>query len=145
MLEYAGKGKRTSNLYDDNSVLAKGKKLFSNMFTEVQNVLLQHKPLMTTIIDSAVKGKLPPDQYPSTVGFDFRDKYANVIVFMVGGTTYEEAKEMATIYNSQEDRVILGGTYIHNSKSFIAEISQIKEMGRANKNGVNAFEMENLK
>ena len=123
MLEYAGKSKRTSNLYDDNSVLAKGKKLFSNMFTEVQNVLLQHKPLLTTILDSVVKGKLPPDQYPSTVAFDFRDKFSNVVVFVVGGTTYEEAKEVATIYNVQEDKVILGGSYIHNSKSFIAEIS----------------------
>ena len=104
--------------------------------------MLQHKPLLTTIVDSAVKGKLPPDQYPSTVGFDFRDKYSNIVIFMVGGTTYEEAKEMATIYNMQEDKVILGGSYIHNSKSFIAEISQIKDMGKPGKGGMSAFEME---
>ena len=35
MLEYAGKGKRTSNLYNDGDLLSKGKKLFSNMFSEV--------------------------------------------------------------------------------------------------------------
>ena len=62
----------------------------------------------------------------------------------MGGTTYEEAKEIATIYNTQDIRVILGGTYVHNSKSFIAEISQIKELGKQSRSDINAFEMEKL-
>ena len=45
---------------------------------------------------------------------------------MVGGATYEEAMSLSTTYNIQEDRVLLGGTYLHNSKSFLAEVSQIK-------------------
>lgn len=47
---------------------------------------------------------------------------------MVGGATYEEAKELSCTYNMQDDRVILGGTYVHNSKSFLAEVSQIKQL-----------------
>ena len=73
-----------------------------------------------------MKGKLPSQQYPGTQAFDFRERPVNLIVFMVGGTTYEEAKELSTTYNMQDDRVILGGTYVHNSKSFLAEVSQIK-------------------
>jgi hypothetical protein len=47
-----------------------------------------------------------------------------VIVFVVGGATYEEAKEIASAFNNGEGvRVILGGNYIHNSKSFMADIS----------------------
>jgi hypothetical protein len=43
---------------------------------------------------------------------------------MVGGATYEEAKEIASTFNNGEGvRVILGGNYIHNSKSFMADIS----------------------
>jgi len=73
-----------------------------------------------------MKGKLPAQQYPATQAFDFREKPVNLIVFMVGGTTYEEAKEISTTYNMEEDKVILGGTYVHNSKSFLAEVSQIR-------------------
>jgi len=123
MLDYAGKGQRTSNLYEDNSMFTQGKKLFSNLFSEVKNVLLQHKPLLTSMLDQVTKGKLLPDQYPSTIPFDFKEKYQNIIVFIVGGATYEEAKDVATIYNTQSINVILGGTYMHNSKSFIAEVS----------------------
>ena len=46
-----------------------------------------------------------------------------MIVFMVGGATYQEAREISTIYNKDSDRVLVGGTYMHNSKSFIAEVS----------------------
>ena len=49
-----------------------------------------------------------------------------MIVFIVGGTTYEEAKEIAVTFNGSENKVMLGGTYIHNSKSFMADISQIQ-------------------
>lgn len=42
---------------------------------------------------------------------------------MVGGTTYEEAKDIATTFNNQGIKVILGGTYIHNSKSFLADVA----------------------
>ena len=40
MLEYAGKNKRSSDLYMEQSVLAKSKKFFSSIFPEVKNVLL---------------------------------------------------------------------------------------------------------
>ena len=75
-----------------------------------------------------MKGKLAVQQFPSTTAFDFKEKPVNLIVFIVGGATYEEAKELSTTYNMQEDRVLLGGTYLHNSKSFLAEISQIKQL-----------------
>lgn len=45
----------------------------------------------------------------------------DVIVFMVGGTTYEEAKAVQE-FNEREDsqmRIIIGGTTILNSRQFI--------------------------
>ena len=128
MLEYAGKNQRKSDLFQDKDGWAKSKKLFSNMFSDVENVLLQHKPLVATLVDQVMKGKLSQQQYPATQAFDFREKPVNLIVFMVGGATYEEAMSLSTTYNIQEDRVLLGGTYLHNSKSFLAEVSQIKQL-----------------
>lgn len=66
---------------------------------------------------------------------------SNVIVFVVGGVTFEEAKDLAMTFNKDETRVIVGGNFIHNSKSFMADISQIqmmKEGGGARMN----FEIE---
>lgn len=75
-----------------------------------------------------MQGKLLTTKFPTLVPFDYRDKPTNLIVFMVGGATYQEAKEISTTYNEVADKVILGGTYIHNSRSFLAEVSQIKDL-----------------
>ena len=53
----------------------------------------------------------------------------------------DKAKEIAGIANNQmaplEDlHVVLGGTYIHNSKTFLADVSQIGS------NSASAFEIE---
>lgn len=41
-------------------------------------------------------------------------------MFIIGGATYEEAKEVGTTYKG---KVILGGSNIHNMKSFLADVS----------------------
>lgn len=47
----------------------------------------------------------------------------DIIVFMVGGTTYEES---LAVYNLNKQnpgiKIILGGTTVHNFKSFAEEI-----------------------
>jgi len=50
-----------------------------------------------------------------------------MIIFVVGGATYQEAKEMSLSYNTEADKVIVGGTYMHNSRSFLAEVSQLSK------------------
>lgn len=49
----------------------------------------------------------------------------DVVVFTVGGTTYEEAKYVAKL-NSESgpsgSRILLGGTCIHNSSRFVCHI-----------------------
>jgi len=40
-----------------------------------------------------------------------------VIIFNFGGATYEEARNMQTLSKSLDIPIILGGTFIHNSKS----------------------------
>ena len=83
------------------------------MFTEIQNVYMQHKPYSSSVIDSAFKGKLLGADFPATFkGVDFNAKPSNVIVFIIGGATYEEAADLSTTYNSERDCVILGGTSV---------------------------------
>lgn len=76
-------------------------------------------------MENIIKGKLRENVYPC-LGNDDRfssRRYQNIIVFMVGGTTYEEALCVHNINQSNFGvRVILGGTTIHNSQSYLEEI-----------------------
>ena len=47
----------------------------------------------------------------------------DIIVFQVGGTTYEEARAVAEFNEAMPGmRVLLGGTHIHNMESFLEEV-----------------------
>ena len=49
----------------------------------------------------------------------------DVIVFIVGGVTYEESKLIAHLNQTwQGTRFLLGGTAVHNSHSFLRELSE---------------------
>lgn len=45
---------------------------------------------------------------------------------------------MAITYNGEADKVIYGGTYMHNSRSFLAEVSQVSQL----RNGPGAASLE---
>jgi len=99
-------------------------------FTGVSNIFTQHKPLLEQILDNILKGKLLDSEYPfaSSNGALSRDKPRDVIVFMVGGTTYEELLTVLLINSNQRDylnqRVILGSTFVHNSTTFLDDVAQ---------------------
>jgi vacuolar protein sorting-associated protein 45 len=47
----------------------------------------------------------------------------DIIVFMIGGTTYEESLAVYNINKQNPSiKIILGGTIIHNFKSFAEEV-----------------------
>jgi vacuolar protein sorting-associated protein 45 len=90
----------------------------------VENVYTQHSPRLESTLQSLIKGKLKELQFPFLEGMTpTRDKPQDIIVFMVGGTTYEEARVVAQVNASVSGvRVVLGGTGIHNSETFLAEV-----------------------
>lgn len=90
----------------------------------VDNVYTQHSPRMEVTLQELIKGRLKEQQYPFVEGGgSTRDKPQDIIVFMVGGATYEEAKLVATVNASVPGiRVVLGATCIHNSHSFLEEV-----------------------
>ncbi|OBT65975.1 hypothetical protein VE03_03175 [Pseudogymnoascus sp. 23342-1-I1] len=90
----------------------------------VDNVYTQHSPRLEVTLQELIKGRLREQQYPFVDGGgSTRDKPQDIIVFMIGGTTYEEAKLVATINASVPGiRVVLGATCIHNSVTFLEEV-----------------------
>jgi vacuolar protein sorting-associated protein 45 len=108
---------------------------------EVQNVFTQHKPRLHTILDSLFKNQLSESMYPF-YSLTSREIPRDVIVFIVGGATYEEALTVHKFNLNQEDNtptglqgtssvqtkrdrsVVLGGSTVLNSKMFLAELSR---------------------
>ncbi|KAK4461451.1 Sec1-like protein [Cladorrhinum samala] len=90
----------------------------------VENVYTQHSPLLETTLQNLVKGKLKEGQYPFVEGGGTtRDKSQDVVVFIIGGATYEEAKMVAGINASTPGvRIVLGGTTMHNADTFMEEV-----------------------
>jgi vacuolar protein sorting-associated protein 45 len=90
----------------------------------VENVYTQHSPALETVLQNLIKGKLREQQYPFVEGgIPTRDKPQDIIVFIIGGATYEEAKTVASINAVTPGvRVVLGGTTIHNATSFLDDL-----------------------
>ena len=90
----------------------------------VENVYTQHSPRLEVTLQNLIKGRLKEQQYPFVEGAGTtREKPQDIVVFMIGGTTYEEAKMIAQVNASVPGiRVVLAGTSVHNSTTFLDEV-----------------------
>lgn len=124
VLQYGGRKARGSDLFGNQDPVAITKRFLKGL-KGVENVYTQHKPLMYSIIDQLIKGKLKEGAYPYLGTGQLRDKPQDIVVFMIGGATYEEALAVHTLNRSSPGvRIVLGGTTVHNFKSFLDEVSQ---------------------
>lgn len=90
----------------------------------VENVYTQHASLLEGTLQSLIKGKLREQQYPFVDGAgSTKDKPQDVIVFIIGGATFEEARMIAGMNAGTPGiRLVLGGTTIHNAATFLEEV-----------------------
>lgn len=149
LLSYAGAGQRSCDLFGQSaSVFSKlTQSVQRGLGPGVQNVYTQHQPLLTSLLDQLAKGKLPRTTFPFVGAEPPPGKISTVIVFVVGGCTFEEAAKVAAINagtlsvggpaagaaaggapGQPPFRVVLGGTTVHNSKTFLAEIQRLSSV-----------------
>uniref|UniRef100_V9KNW6 Vacuolar protein sorting-associated protein 45 n=1 Tax=Callorhinchus milii TaxID=7868 RepID=V9KNW6_CALMI len=130
LVEYGGKRERRSDLVTPKDAVAITKQFFKGL-KGIENVYTQHQPLLQDTLDQLIKGKLRDNLYPYLGPSTLRDRPQDIVVFMIGGATYEEAQ---TVYNlnrtSPGVRIVLGGTTIHNSRSFLEEVGAGSLHGR---------------
>jgi len=147
MLRYGGTQSRGPGLYGDHhNLMKKMTKSFLTNVQGVQNVYAQHVPVLMDTIQSASRGKLPASTHPfvqgsyDTSGLPSHQQSAEnlvpeeIIVFIVGGVTYEEGTKISEFNNAANNnnnnagrpkvRVILGGSTVHNSTSFLEELKR---------------------
>lgn len=120
--EYGGYEKRVNDLFGTASPLAFTKKLLKG-FKDIENIYTQHTPLLSTTLEMLLKGKLKDTQYPYATSLTV-ERPQDIIVFMVGGITYEETLAVYNINRQHQGavRIIIGGTHIHNCRSFLDEV-----------------------
>lgn len=124
ILRYAGSHVRGGDLFSNKSFLAQATNKFQKGFQGVNNVYTQHKSVLSQVVDNIVRGRLKESSFPlaNPARGGVKDKVADIVVFVVGGCTYEEARDLSEIKGA---RIVLGGTTIHNSRSFLADIAQL--------------------
>ncbi|CAH0713477.1 unnamed protein product, partial [Brenthis ino] len=123
-LEHGGVHARQSDLFGLQDAAKITKRLFKGL-SGVENIYTQHTPLLKDTLEDLMKGKLQENQYPIIGGDDLSSgrRPQDIIVFIVGGTTYEEALCVHQLNLANPGvRIVLGGTTVHNSTSFLEEV-----------------------
>ena len=78
----------------------------------------QHVPLLINTLDAAMKGKLRESNFPA-IGSMTSATQPSIVVFVVGGVTYEESTKVAELNGGGGGKVVLGSTQIHNRFVFV--------------------------
>lgn len=137
ILRYGGSKSRGPGLYGDpNNIMSNLTKSFMTSVQGVQNVYAQHVPVLMDTIQSITKGKLRKETHPFVPGSIKTVPGVSpetlvpdeIIVFMVGGITYEEGNKIAEFNQVHRGKfqVLLGGSTVHNSTSFLEELRMTK-------------------
>jgi len=128
LIAFAGESSRAGDLFSNRSIFRLIKRAVDRGLRGVPNIFTQHKPLLDQILEQLLKNRLPENEYPFLAGVPTKAAPQDVIVFIVGGATFEETVTVANINNSKEypgQRVVLGSTFIHNSISFLEDIAKL--------------------
>ncbi|CAE6536029.1 unnamed protein product [Rhizoctonia solani] len=139
LLNIAGADQRQDDLFENGNIFSRGKSALKGL-KGVENVYTQHSPHLSQTLESLLRGRLREQSYPFVEGQPTTNaglqRPQDVIIFMVGGTTYEEARAVALMNQdpaivgsapSGATRLLLGGTCVHNSSSFLEMISHAAE------------------
>lgn len=122
----AGAGGLPDLFHPAQSIFSEARSRFNRGLKGVENVYTQHSPKLESTLQDLIKGRLNTNTYPFVEGGgQTRDKPQDIVIFIVGGTTYEEAKMVAQVNASSPGiRVVLGGTGVVNSQAFLDEVEE---------------------
>lgn len=130
LLKQAGVDKRIGDLYGNRDFLNIARNMARGL-KGVENVYTQHQPLLFQTMESITKGRLRDVDYPFVGNHFQQGRPQEVVIFIVGGTTYEESRSVA-LQNSMNTgiRFILGGSAILNSKRFLKDLEEAQRVAR---------------
>jgi len=135
LLRYNSTLQHQELVFESESIFSRARSGFKGL-KGVENVYTQHTPRLEQTLNHLIKGRLREATHPfatvdngttvTDTAHAAREKPQDIIVFIAGGATYEEAKLIAQINASTPGvRAILGGTSVVNSRVFLNEIDEM--------------------
>lgn len=120
---YGGSKFRETDLFLNQNPMAITKRLLKGL-KGVDNIYTQHTPLVKDLVEQMIKGKLREASYPFVGINNFKERPQEVIVFIIGGITYEETSAIQSINRAYAGniKIVIGGTHVHNFNSFQQEV-----------------------
>lgn len=148
LLARCGGERRVQDLFSDRSLAGRFASLAKQHLKGVENVYTQHTPPLAGLLERLGRGRLPDADYPrvdraasasaaslsGAASASGAHKPARlVVVFVVGGATYEEAKAVAELNAAGERgegwsagvRLLLGGTSMQSGATFLADLAEV--------------------
>ncbi|XP_062159314.1 vacuolar protein sorting-associated protein 45 homolog isoform X1 [Alnus glutinosa] len=130
LLKQAGVDKRTGDLYGNRDFLNIARNMARGL-KGVENVYTQHQPLLFQTMESIIKGRMRDVDYPYVGNHFQQGRPQEVVIFIVGGTTYEESRSVALQNASNSGiRFVLGGSVVLNSKRFLKDLEEAQRIAR---------------
>ena len=136
-MNIAGSDQRQDDLFSTDSLLAMGRSALKGL-KGIENVYMQHAPHLSRTLENLFKGRLREASYPFIEGAGTNaglQRPQDVIIFIVGGATFEEARTVALLNDASLNtgamgsvsapaglRLLLGGTGIHNSSRSVSHL-----------------------
>ncbi|MFH4977828.1 hypothetical protein AB6A40_004537 [Gnathostoma spinigerum] len=124
VLDFGGAARRQNDLFG-GSAMAMTKRFIKGL-KGVENIYTQHEPYITELLDAIIKNRLSEQQYPFLTP-SMGSRVDNIMIFVVGGTTYEESRAVH-VFNERRQmslnspRVLLLSTTVLNTRSFIDQL-----------------------
>jgi len=128
ILQHYGTAMRAGDLFGNKSKLSVFQKQLRRGLKGVENVYTQHSPFLAQTLEALTKGTLSEATHPY-LGPELppamkKRAPTEILVFMIGGVTYEEARTVGEMNAANPGvKIVLGGTTVHNSESFLTELS----------------------
>ncbi|OHT14200.1 Vacuolar protein sorting-associated protein 45 [Tritrichomonas foetus] len=110
--------KRAEPLFLNKSLFSKARN-FIGLDESGQNKFMQYTPHFASLVQKLEKKQFESPQFPSIRELPGTLEPKKFIIFYVGGATYEEGRIAYQAASSGLD-IIVGGTTIHNMKSFVS-------------------------
>jgi len=127
LIKYAGVDKRSGDVFSNKNLLKSFKKSIARGIKGVENLYTEHKPMLKETLDLLLTNKLKEIDYPFANSKPSTAQVKppqDIIIFMLGGITFDESLIVHEFNSSNSGvRIIIGGTSIQNSSSFLRDIS----------------------
>ncbi|SOV20723.1 vacuolar protein sorting-associated protein 45, putative [Plasmodium sp. DRC-Itaito] len=129
LLLYSSQQTKYNQLFKEQTFLNLAKTTITRTIKGTSNVFTLHKSYLYYLLEDIIKYKINTQLYTTTnllhTEPNLNKKINSIVVFFIGGATYEEYRDVQYLSKKYNISIVLGSTHVHNSQSFLADVLQL--------------------